>query len=471
MDLPERLSDKLVADLDKTAKAVKKANSAIIVTHIDADGIAAGSIASITLERLGIPHSIRFEKKITADTIASINSSTSDIVWISDLGSGYLSEFKRSNIVITDHHVPDPKFRKEQTSIEDFIEIYHLNPHTYGLNGSYEVCGAGMTYLLSHAIDQRNKDLAYLGVIGAIGDFQDNFESKLVSYNRIILKDALENEDVIMEEDLRFFGKETRPLVQFLQYSNDPNIPGISDNKDGCSQFYSDLHIPLKSGPAWRTWNDLSKNEKCKVRDALISKIHDPELKKRLYGEVYILPNYESHIGLRDSKEYSTILNSCGRYDDAETGMRICKGDLTAIEDAERNRNDHRRNISTAICYIKENHLIRERRFIQYFDSGSEIRETVVGIVAGMLLNSGDAKQELPIIALADSDDGIKVSARTTHALTERGLDLSFVMKKASEMVGGYGGGHNIAAGATIPEDKKEAFLDIVEDLVSAQVI
>ena len=45
------------------------------------------------------------------------------------------------------------------------------------------------------------------------------------------------------------------------------------------------------------------------------------------------------------------------------------------------------------------------------------------------------------------------------------------VMKKAAELVGGFGGGHSVAAGATIPPEKKEEFLEIVEDLVSCQVI
>ncbi|MFA6668994.1 MAG: DHH family phosphoesterase, partial [Candidatus Methanomethylophilaceae archaeon] len=87
------------------------------------------------------------------------------------------------------------------------------------------------------------------------------------------------------------------------------------------------------------------------------------------------------------------------------------------------------------------------------------------------LLNGDGAYRGLPIIAFADSDDGVKVSARAEKGMAERGLNLSEIMKKASSMVGGFGGGHNVAAGATIPGDKKEEFLEIVEDLVSAQVI
>ncbi len=462
---------RLLNDLEKAARTLKAADTVRVITHIDADGISSGGIAATTLERLGKDYTMVFEKKITEDTIDAINNSTEDIIWICDLGSAYLSEFKRPGIIITDHHVPDHKWRNRQTFIDDFYEVHHLNPHSYGVSGSYEICGAGMTYLLSKTIDPNNSDLAFLAIVGAVGDLQDHRESRLVSYNRIILKEAEEIGDVTSENDIRYFGRDYRPLIQFMQYSSDPSIPGISDNNGGCLAFFSDLGIPLKNGSVQRTWSDLNTNERERATERLLSMLDDEEKRKRLIGEVYTITRFGSHTGLRDAKEFATVLNSCGRYDDAITGLRICLGDMTAMEDADRNRSDHRKNISTALSYIKENRLLRERRFVQYFDAGPEIRETVVGIVAGILLNSGDAKRELPIFAFAEADDGIKVSARANRALTDRGLDLSFIMKTASEMVGGYGGGHNVAAGATIPEGKEEEFLDIVEDLVSSQII
>ncbi|AIZ56094.1 DHHA1 domain protein [Candidatus Methanoplasma termitum] len=463
--------NRLINDLERAAGALTSAKDVLVVTHIDADGIASGGIASITLDRLGKGYRILFEKKISEDTIALINGSSEDIVWICDLGSAYLSEFKRPGIIVTDHHIPDPKWKSRQTTIDGFERMYHLNPHTYGVSGSYEVCGAGMTYLLSKTADPRNTDLAYLAVIGAIGDIQDGRESKLIGYNKAILDEAVSAGDVVVEEDIRYFGRDYRPLVQFLQYSSDPPIPGISENGHGCNAFFSDLNIPLKRGNVQRTWRDLSPEERRSASDRLLSLAGDDETRKRLFGEIYTLSRYSNCPGLRDAKEFATVLNSCGRYDDAVTGLRICRGDLTALEDAEKNRSDHRKHISTAISYIKENRLLRERRFVQYFDAGSDVRETVVGIVAGMLLNSGEANKGLPIFAFADAEDGTKVSARASRILTDRGLDLSFIMKTASEMVGGYGGGHKVAAGATIPAGKEEEFLDIVEDLVSSQII
>lgn len=456
-------------DLDSAAEALSQASDILIISHIDADGISAGAIADMTSERLGKEHTVRFEKKITEETIDLVNSSTQSLVWICDLGSGYLSEFTRDGIIITDHHVPDPRWRRKQTVLDSFVGIRHLNPHSYGMDGSYEVCGAGMTYLLSKAVDPANIDLAYLAVVGAVGDFQDSNTSGLVSLNRTIMADAQANGDMVVDHDLRFFGRETRPVNQYLQFSSDPQIPGLSDNAAACLQFLDRMGIKGKDGSRWRRWDDLAPEEKERATEAILDMIPEND-RGRAFGEMYRFPDQPAGSGLRDAKEFATVLNSCGRYDDAETGLRICRGDMTALKDAERNRSDHRKYISSAMSYIRDNHLLRERRFIQWFDAGSEIKETVVGIVAGMVLSSGECARNIPIIAFADSDDGVKVSARANRSLVDRGLDLSQIMKTASELVGGYGGGHTIAAGATIPADRKEDFLDIVEDLVSSQV-
>lgn len=456
-------------DLDAAASQLRDAQDILIISHIDADGISAGAVADITAERLGKTHEVRFEKKISEETVEEINSSEQSLVWICDLGSGYLSEFTRDGIIVTDHHVPDPRWRRKQTVLDSFTGITHLNPHVYGMDGSYEVCGAGMTYLLSKAVDPSNVDLAYLAVVGAVGDFQDSGHSGLVSLNRVIVDDASANGDLVVDHDLRFFGRETRPINQYLQFSSDPQIPGLSDNASGCLQFLDSMGIRGKDGGRWRVWNDLSPEERERATERILELV-GPEQESRAFGEMYSFPNMPHGTGLRDAKEFATVLNSCGRYEDAETGLRICRGDMSALKDAERNRAEHRRHISSAMSYIKDNHLLRERRFIQWFDAGSEIKETVVGIVAGMVLSSGECARNIPIIAFADSDDGTKVSARADRRLVDRGLDLSSVMKTAAELVGGYGGGHTVAAGATIPPDKKEQFLDIVEDLVSSQV-
>ena len=252
-------------DFATAAANLSKAKSILILSHIDADGITAGSIANMTAERMGIEHRVMFVSKITPEVIEYVNSTEDDFVWICDLGSGYLSEFTKQNLVITDHHAPDPRWRRKQTVLDSFMSVDHLNPHTYGFDGSYEVCGAGMTYLLSKAIDPKNIDMAFLAIIGAVGDFQDSSHSKLVGINRDILDDAVSNGDVTIENDLRLFGRQTRPIIQFFQYCSEPRLEGLTDNPNGCMEMFEFLNIPVKKDGEWRVWDDLDRGEKERV--------------------------------------------------------------------------------------------------------------------------------------------------------------------------------------------------------------
>lgn len=221
---------------------------------------------------------------------------------------------------------------------------FQLNPHPYGVDGGYCICGAGMTYLLSRTVDPANRDLAHLGVIGAVGDFQDDRESRLVGWNRIVLRDAVDAGDITVSEGVRYFGRETRPLVKFLEYGEDPPVPGITGNEKECRDLLTVLDIPLYRDGRPRTWCDLSDDEKGRLSGALENALGGNS--KGLIGEIYTVNRYAGGSGMHDAKEFSTVLNSCGRYDDAETGARICAGDLSALKDAERHRQEHRKNIA-----------------------------------------------------------------------------------------------------------------------------
>lgn len=106
---------------------------------------------------------------------------------------------------------------------------------------------------------------------------------------------------------------------------------------------------------------------------------------------------------------------------------------------------------------------------IQYFDAGDRILDTIVGIVAGMSFQTADRRK--PILAFASSEDGrLKVSARGTQDLVRAGLNLAEAVSKAAEEVGGVGGGHNVAAGATIPPEAKDEFLKIIDCIVGGQL-
>jgi len=461
------------------ANKIKDSKKVLVAAHIDADGIAAGSIASEALGRKGIEHKIRFFKSLDDEAIKSIRDMNFELTWLVDFGSGELGRLEGINAVITDHHAPAQSDvpKKKRTTLFDFFphpttDHVALNPHDFGRDGAIDVSGAGATYLVAKALSPKNNDLSSLAVIGAVGDLQDVKHRKLVGTNETILDEAVKAKVVERLNDLRFFGRESRPLIKFLQYANDPPIPRLYENERACTNFLMDLGINIVDGDKWRSWSDLKTFERRLIISELVNLLlqagYRSATAERLVGEVYVLSREEGM--LRDAKEYSTLLNACGRYEKADVGLRICLGDRDKeLRKALNLLQGHREHIVSSLKFIQDVG-IKELGHVQYFHGGDKVLDTVIGVMAGIILGSANTNRNLPMIAFANCSEGVKVSARSTKELVARGLDLSTVMRNAAKSVDGVGGGHNIAAGATIPTGKEEEFLKLAEAIIRDQL-
>jgi len=192
------------------------------------------------------------------------------------------------------------------------------------------------------------------------------------------------------------------------------------------------------------------------------------KLIKRLVGETYILLHEEEGTELRDATEYSTLLNATARYGYCDVGLKVCLGDRDeAFRKARTLLRNHRKNLSNGLKLVDEIGIV-ELENIQYFHAGNEILDTIVGIVAGMCFSK--ANLDKPIVAFAYCDEGVKVSARATQRLVERGVHLAKAIRIAAAKVGGQGGGHSIAAGATIPRGAEEDFLRELDRIIGEQL-
>ncbi|UCF08221.1 MAG: DHH family phosphoesterase [Thermoplasmata archaeon] len=473
----------ILSKAGEIAEHLKKQNQVLIVSHIDADGIAAGSIASTALKRRGIEHEVRFVKKLDEIEMERTRDANPPLVWFTDLGSGALPMLDGINAVICDHHVParTEMSRMDRMNILSYVDIpgndfnFHLNPHLFGRDGANDLSGAGATYLVAREMGRGNGDLASLAVVGAVGDLQDTKNLRLEGTNREVLEDGKEAKVIFWKQDIRYFGRETRPLFKLLQYANDPIIPHVSGREEACIDFLADLGVPMKDEEHWRRWIDLTETEKrdicSEIVKVLVSRGFGHEMAERLIGEVYLLTREEEGTELRDAKEFATLLNSCGRYDKAEVGLHVCLGDRDEwLTRARILLSGHRRTLVDMLQVIAETG-ITEREHVQYFHGRDTIPENIIGTLAGMLLGGEEVRADLPMLGFAETSEGdIKVSGRTTRPLVKKGLDLSVVMKKSAEKVGGVGGGHNIAAGATIPMGREGEFLDYAEKLIKRQL-
>ena len=223
----------------------------------------------------------------------------------------------------------------------------------------------------------------------------------------------------------------------------------------------------------WRRWIDLKQDEKQKIISGLMQycmRAGLPPYKiEKLIWEVYLLLKEREGTEMRDASEFSTLLNATARYDHADVGLAVCMGDRgDAYDSACELLAEHRRNLVNGLMFVKENG-ITELNNLQYFDAGSSIKETIGGIIAGMS-TSVSANRNKPIIAFANTDDGVKVSARGTQDLIRKGINLSVALSKTSSEVGGGGGGHDIAAGATIPASAKEEFIHKLDAVIGEQI-
>jgi len=468
------------------AQRLLDADEVLLASHIDADGLTSAAVAATGLERAGLPFEVVFKKQLDETEIASIAAREYDVVLFTDFGSGQLDDIGTHEDagdfepVIADHHQPADRETR-----------YHLNPLLEGLNGASELSGAGAAYVLARALAEEsgqpglngdgdipgaatNRDLAALAVVGAVGDMQA-VGGELVGANTEIVAEGVEAGVLDEGTDLSLYGKQTRPLPKLLEYATDVQIPGVSGNESGAVAFLEDLDVDLKSTGEWRTWADLTDDERQTVASALVQRAVTRGVPAdkidSLVGTTYELTNEPEGTELRDASEFSTLLNATARYERADVGLGVCLGDRDgALERARTLLANHRRNLSEGLEYVRREGVTHEEH-VQWFDAGDAIRETIVGIVAGMAIGTDGVSPDKPIVAFArKNDEETKVSARGSGVLVRQGLDLSVVMREASQSVGGDGGGHDVAAGATVPAGEEAAFIAAADDVLAGQI-
>jgi len=466
------------------------ADSVVLASHIDADGLTSAAIAATALERAGIQFETVFSKQLDEAEIAAIAATDHDTALFTDFGSGQLdiiTDYEAAGDftpVIADHHQP-----------ADATTEYHLNPLLYGLDGATELSGAGATYVLARALGmirsatdggvtadapttdepaRDNRDLAALAVVGAVGDRQAGVDG-LTGANKAIVEEGVAAGVVEAGTDITLYGKQTRPLPKLLEYATEARIPGISNDTAGAIDFLTGLDVELETDDGWRCWVDLTDGERQTLLSALIQRAVASGVPADriddLVGTSYQLAHEEPGTVLRDASEFSTLLNATARYERADVGLAVCLGDREeAFGRAKTLLRNHRKNLSQGVDWVTSEGVTTEDN-TQWFDAGDEIRATILGIIAGMAIGESGIRRDLPIIGFAEkSTEEIKVSARGNHGLTAEGLDLSVVMREAARAVDGDGGGHDVAAGATIPAGEQSAFVAVADELVGEQL-
>ena len=422
--------------LDKAAEAIAKSilhcDSMRVISHNDADGITSAGLICNALLRARIPFQATLLNRLDESVVSGLQSP----VVFCDMGSGkpeLISRIKGDCFVL-DHHRP-----------VGTMSCMHLNPHLYGIDGAFELSAAGVVYsVVRHMGD--NKDLAGLALVGAMGDRQ-----AMIGANRSILEESITCETVEVKAGLKM--SEDGPAEEVFLHSIEPLLDFTGD-EEKTRKFLDDLNIKGNV-------QDLDRDDLARLCTALTLKLlmQGSFAADSAFGEVIRL----KHEVVENPLELVQLLNACGNRDLPGLGLTLCLRDRSALNEAKNLANDYKDHIRREISALRmQNQVLKNIRYMKM--QNMEAGAVVSGLGIRYLF------PDLPLITLNHKDDMVKISARGNKPLISKGLDLSIALRKAAEAVGGAGGGHTIASGASIPPGTEEKFLAMVDDIVGEQL-
>ena len=438
-----------IRDFAKLFLNETKNKKILVLGHFDTDGITSTAIFSKTLKRLERQFTTRILKQLTDKEINSISKEEA-VVFI-DLGSGSIEKLSKlkNTIFIIDHH---------EISINNLNKNIHiLNPQL--LKEKFELCSAELSYLISKEISEDNKDLAYLSVLGMVGDTMEKDINKIRNQ---IIKDA----EVKVKKGILIYPS-TRPLDKALEFSSRPFIPSITGNRENILELLKEAGIE-KTGKSFKALIDLTDYEMKNLVTALMLRMSSKEASEYI-GNLFLVKFFNK---IEDARELSAIINACGRMDFPSTALLLCLGNSKARKKAERIYVHYRQNIISGLRYIENNGNIEGREYV-IINAKNNVKDTIIGTLASILSFSSVYKKGKIIIAMAYNEDKIKVSARMVGRNKNSSRNLKKFLESIITTLGSRGefGGHKHAAGCTINIEDEEKFIDLVKRKLEFELI
>jgi RecJ-like exonuclease len=445
----------------------------LLLSHYDADGLAAAGIMGSSLARIRAYFQLRVIKELDLGTLDEALRSAPDLLVLTDIGSGYLDSLtkvaREHEILVIDHHPPTGNPPEK---------VFQVNPHEFKVDGATEISAAGLAYFVARKMSASNNDLSALAVVGALGDMQDkNNERRLRGPNELAVQDGIVCGCLKTDKDLLLFGRETRPIHRALALTTTPYLPYLTGEEDNCTALLASHKIPLKVGERWRTASDLSREEKQTLLSAivelLVSKGFKGSKAVELIGTVYTITNEPLGSPTRDAREFSSMLNACGRTGRQGLAVSVCFGERGAIlEEVQQVIANYRKTLAEYMEWLTGTpSAVMELKAVCVVRGEDKIAENMTGAFSSILSSAGHLNpNKATIVGARSRDGGVKISARAPEVLLKKGVDLGLALQKASAAFGGFGGGHNVAAGAHIPSTNPEEFYRMVDSLILEQM-
>lgn len=418
----------------KAAKTILKNDYARVISHHDADGVTAAGIMCNALYRAEIEFKASLISRLDEEFAESIDD---PLVIMCDMGSSQPDVLAKidSEVVILDHHAP----------VGELFGNILVNPHLVGLDGSFELSASGVAYKVASYMGD-NVDLSGLAITGAIGDMQ-----QMIGGNKDILDQAVKSGTVSIKKGLNIGDCDIHELLEF---NTEPYFD-ITGEPEKIDEFLKDLSISGKL-------SELSLEKQKKLASALtlrLIKRSPMDVIENMIGNVYTLRKEVE----KNALNLVHMLNSSGKLKKTGLALSLCLRDKSGLNEAYELYVYLQKRLIEEIKKA-ETGIISEKNIRVAFTGDEDIPSALASTLIRYVFC------DKPLIVIAPLYNYAKVSARGTKKLISEGLDLSVAMREAASRIGGVGGGHNIASGASIPIDKQDEFINILDSIIGEQI-
>ncbi len=324
------------------------------------------------------------------------------------------------------------------------LDCFHVNPHLVGVDGAFEISASGTVYTVVREMGD-NVDLAGLALVGALGDRQ-----MMMGANRTILEEAANSGVVEVRPGLKM---DDGPLESVLATALDPLLDTTGD-VEKTRAFLEEVGV---AGELPK----LGRKELSRLSTALVLKVlmQGSFAADSVVGETIRLKREV----VENAFELMWILNSCGKMEEAGRALTLCMRDRSFLADCINIDHDYRAKTLSEVRQVEER--LKETENLRYAILDDM---DAAGVVSGLCVRYLYADK--PMVILNRSEGIVKVSARGNRLLVFCGLDLSVALKEGAKKVGGNGGGHSVASGASVPLGTEEEFMKIVDEVVARQL-
>jgi len=437
--------------LSQAAKWIINAESGArfrVVSHYDADGITAAAIICKTLMRLGFDFHVSLMRNPFTKGIERIKEEKNTHIIFTDMGSGQLPMLEEldANILILDHHQLKTETTKDH--------IFQVNVNSCGINGNYDACGSTLSYSVSKKVDANNIDLSGLAIAGATGDKQ--YIGGFKGFNKTLIEDAVNNHAVKEHTGLKL----SEPTVsESLYYSVEPYYMNLSGDYDQINHFLTKLQIDKE-----QPYMELSNQKREDLHSALMLHLMKQGCETTIL-ETVIRTRYTSDMTYGEMEQFADLLDSCGKGGYRDLGLALSLGDEKNYKKAKTHERTFKQDLLDELHRIESEGVNETSSYRYFFTDQTSLGGVIGGIATNFIL---DTKK--PLLSIARKKDEIHISCRGNQNLVKNGLDLGGAMSSIAKKLNGHGGGHKIAAGATLPIDAEETFIKETEKLIHEQL-